>query len=160
MNEEQTLPVAAETSAVEDTEGGAAVSEPFGDETVTEAAPSPTPAAAQTAETGNANQTDDDDAQQLHTRLANEFRVLAAEIPQIRAFSDLPDAVVTMAVEQNVSLFDAYLRHSFYENRRIGEAVQAGERAASMSVGSLAAPPETLHPEVDAFVQALRQSLR
>lgn len=159
MNEEQTLPIAAENPAVEDT-GVTGASEPFGDETVATETPEPTPAAAQTAEDGDTPKTTDDSAQQLHTRLASEFRALAKEVPQIRTFSDLPDAVIALAVDRNISLFDAYLRHSFQENRRIGEAQAAGERAAKASVGSLAAVPSDLHPEVDAFVHALRQSLR
>lgn len=160
MNEE-TLPITAENTAVLDT-GEANASEPFGDETVADAIPEQEPcAAAQTAENGvDMPKADETSAQQLHTRLANDFRVLAAEMPEIKAFSDLPDAVITLAVEQDIPLFDAYLRHSFYENKRIGEAKAAAESAAATAVGSLAAPPSNPNPEVDAFVHALRQSLR
>lgn len=162
MNEETvTLPIAAENPAVLDT-GEATASEPFGDETVAEATPEQEPcAAAKTAENGDDTLNPaESSAQQLHTRLANDFRVLAAEMPEIKAFSDLPDAVISLAVEQDIPLFDAYLRHSFYENKRIGAAKTAAESAAISAVGSLAAPPSNPNPEVDAFVHALRQSLR
>jgi len=160
MNEENTtLSVAAEESADENTGGTAGASEPFGDETVAPAVPEQTPAAAQTADDGDATDSDEV-ARQLHARLANDFCALAKELPEMKAFSDLPSAVVEMAVSENISLFDAYLRHSFFENRRIGAAKSAAESAAKSAVGSLADEPIYQNPEVDAFVHALRQSLR
>ncbi len=161
MNEqEQLLPVPAENTAVDDTAPIDALA-PSGDESEATIEATPLPATeTPVVDNNTAPKTDEVAAQQLHTRLATDFRTLAHEVPQFAAFADVPDAIVTMAVEQDISLFDAYLRHSFYENRRIGEAARIGEMAAKASTGSLAAPPTHPHPEVDAFVSALRQSLR
>lgn len=161
MNEEMILPVPAENTAVTDTEP-AEVGAPFGDELATEPRlEKPAFSAPNADESDTYEQTNEMLTQQLHTRLANEFRDLCREVPHTFAtFDTVPDAVITMAVEQDISLFDAYLRHSFYENRRMDEAAKAQRSAAEKSTGSLAAPPDHPHPEVDAFVSALRQSLR
>lgn len=161
MNEEMILPVPAEETADMHTEP-AEVGAPFGDELATEASlEKPAFSVPNADQPDTSEQTDEMLTQQLHTRLANEFRDLCREVPHTFAtFDTVPDAVVTMAVEQDISLFDAYLRHSFYENRRMDEAAKAQRSAAEKSTGSLAAPPDHPHPEVDAFVSALRQSLR
>lgn len=160
MNEQQTLPVPAETSADIYTEE-ASVGAPFGDESVAEISSDEAAFSAPNADAPQAVQTDEDPTRQLHTRLANEFRALCREVPHTFAtFDTVPEAVVTMAVDHGISLFDAYLRHSFYESRRMSAAAAVQRSAAEKSTGSLAAPPEHPHPEVDAFVSALHQSLR
>ncbi len=161
MNEDMTLPIPADNTADVYTEPER-VGAPFGDESAADSrSDNPAFSAPNADEPATYEQTDEMLAQQLHTRLANGFRDLCREVPHTFAtFDTVPDAVVTMAVEQNISLFDAYLRHSFYENRRMDEAAKAQRSAAEKSTGSLAAPPDHPHPEVDAFVSALRQSLR
>ena len=161
MNEDMTLPIPAEESADVYTEPET-TSAPFGDESAVGSEEDNPAFSAQNADEPITDaQTDESLTQQLYTRLANEFRDLCREVPHTFAtFDTVPDAVVTMAVEQSISLFDAYLRHSFYENRRMEEAAAAQRSAAERSTGSLAAPPDHPHPEVDAFVSALRQSLR
>lgn len=160
MNEEQILPVPADCAAEINTET-ASVGAPFGDESVAEPISDKTAVSAPNADRPQDSQADENPTQQLHTRLANEFRTLCREVPHTFAtFDTVPEAVVTMAVEHGISLFDAYLRHSFYESRRMSAAAAAQRSAAEKSTGSLAAPPEHPHPEVDAFVSALHQSLR
>lgn len=74
----------------------------------------------------------------VNERLASDFIELKAEFPQYGSFSELPKAVVKMAVDKNISLYDAMLRHERAENKKIDTAKQQQAQAASASVGSQA----------------------
>ena len=156
MSEQSTQPVTAEVNAEEYTPT-ATSDGAFGDAPAEQPVDRPAP---ETEAAPENSEEEEQAARQLNERLADEFCVLCREIPGITRVDDLPDAVMQMAVEQGLSLFDAYLRHRFYEERRIGEAERAEQTAVAVSTGSLAAPPTDPHPEVDAFVTELRRSLR
>ena len=97
----------------------------------------------------------------LNDRLASDFIELQAEFPEYGKFSDLPKAVVKMAVDKNISLYDALLRHERAESKKIDTAKQQQAQAAAASVGSQAAqPPEkSPNPTLDALMAGLRRGL-
>lgn len=63
-------------------------------------------------------------------RLAEEFLVLAEEFPQFVAPNQLPEGVLEMAVEQNISLLDAYLRYRLQEEKKVAAAAEMRQQAA------------------------------
>lgn len=97
----------------------------------------------------------------LNDRLASDFIELQAEFPEYGKFSDLPETVVKMAVDKNISLYDALLRHERAENKKIDTAKQQQAQAAAASVGSQAAqPPEkSPNPMLDALMEGLQSGL-
>lgn len=97
----------------------------------------------------------------LNDRLASDFIELQAEFPEYGKFSDLPKAVVKMAVDKNISLYDALLRHERAESKKIDTAKQQQAQAAAASVGSQAAqPPEgNTDPSFTDFLAGMRHGL-
>ncbi len=97
----------------------------------------------------------------LNDRLASDFIEVQAEFPEYGKFSDLPKAVVKMAVDKNISLYDALLRHERAESKKIDTAKQQQAQAAAASVGSQAAqPPEkSPNPMIDALMAGLQRGL-
>lgn len=92
-------------------------------------------------------------------RLAEEFLVLAEEFPQFTAPSQLPEGVLEMAVEQNISLLDAYLRYRLQEEKKVAAAAEMRQQAAKRSAGSLSRGAAERPPEEDAFLRAFRAAL-
>lgn len=92
-------------------------------------------------------------------RLAEEFLVLAEEFPQFTAPSQLPEGVLEMAVEQNISLLDAYLRYRLQEEKKVAAAAEMRQQAAKQSAGSLSRGAAERPPEEDAFLRAFRAAL-
>ena len=96
----------------------------------------------------------------LTDRMAAGFAELQKEVPG--AFADVskvPKAVMQMAAQKDISLYDAYLR---YERMQAGKskAVQEKQKAASAaSPGNMAS--ETNHEDtaVDSFMAGLNQTL-
>lgn len=93
----------------------------------------------------------------VEQRLAEEFCRLREECPDISDFAALPAAAVTMAVEENVPLLDAYLRYEHRERRRIQDAADAARAAGQASAGAqhseLQAVPD---PSVAAMIAGVR----
>lgn len=56
---------------------------------------------------------------ELLDRLAGDFEVLSEVVPEIHGVNDVPEAVFSLAVEQGISLYDAYLRFRYEEERRL-----------------------------------------
>lgn len=98
----------------------------------------------------------------LNDRLASDFVELQAEFPEYGKFSDLPKAVVKMAVDKNISLYDALLRHERAESKKIDTAKQQQAQAAAASVGSQATqPPEgNTDPSFTDFLAGMQRGLR
>ncbi len=96
----------------------------------------------------------------LTNRLAEEFFVLREEFPAIHSPEQLPDEVLDMAVQQNIPLFDAYLRFRHEEEKRILREEQRRREAAARSAGSLMQGTVESHPEQDAFLRAFRTALK
>ena len=92
-------------------------------------------------------------------RLAEEFLALAEEFPQFTAPSQLPDGVLEMTMEQNISLLDAYLRYRLQEEKKVAAALERRQQAAKQSAGSLSRGAAERPPEEDAFLRAFRAAL-
>lgn len=92
-------------------------------------------------------------------RLAEDFLVLAEEFPQFTAPSQLPDGVLEMAAQQNISLLDAYLRYRLQEEKKVAAAAEMRQQAAKQSAGSLSRGAAERPPEEDAFLRAFRAAL-
>ena len=92
-------------------------------------------------------------------RLAEDFLVLAEEFPQFTAPNQLPEGVLEMAVEQNISLLDAYLRYRLQEEKKVAAAAEMRQQAAKRSAGSLSRGAAERPPEEDAFLRAFRAAL-
>ncbi len=92
-------------------------------------------------------------------RLAEDFLALAGEFPQIADPAQLPDEVLDMAAELNISLLDAYLRYRLQEEKRVAAAAEKREQAARQSAGSLSRGAIQTPPEQDAFLRAFRAAL-
>lgn len=97
----------------------------------------------------------------LDDRLASDFIELQAEFPEYGKFGDLPEAVIREAVDKNISLYDALLRHRWTESKKIESAKQQQAQAAAASVGSQATqPPEkSPNPMIDALMEGLQSGL-
>lgn len=100
-----------------------------------------------------------DEAVDETARLAEDFLILAQEFPQFIHPSQVPDAVLDMAVEQGISLLDAYLRHRLMEEKKVAAAQQKRQQAAECSAGSLARGAVQTPPEQDAFLRAFRAAI-
>jgi len=102
-----------------------------------------------------------EEKEEIEQRLANEFLLLAEEFSgRFNSFADVPEAVVDCAVNENISLFDAYLRYQHREAKKVeAERVRQMELSAR-SAGSLSDfgfPPGY---ELDEFEQAFYKALQ
>ncbi len=93
-------------------------------------------------------------------RLAEEFFCLREEFPDLRSPEQLPDAVLDMAVDNNISLLDAYLRFRHDEDKRMRQEEERRRAAAARSAGSLVQGTDQSHPEQEAFLRAFRTALK
>ena len=100
------------------------------------------------------------DVSDITHRLAEEFFLLREEFPAIHSPEQLPNAVLDMAVEKNLSLFDAYLRFCYEEHKRVQLEEQRRQEAAARSAGSLMQGTEESAPEQEAFLRAFRTALK
>ena len=95
--------------------------------------------------------------QQRSERLAEGYRELKNAVPTAPAFDALPDEVIRTAVEKEISLYDAYLRHSYEQQQKIAAAAAQQQRAAAASTGSLAGSAEPTGGESQAFLSAFER---
>ncbi len=100
------------------------------------------------------------DVSDITHRLAEEFFLLREEFPTIHSPEQLPDAVLDMAAEKNLSLFDAYLRFCHEEQKRVRLEEQRRQAAAARSAGSLMQGAAEADPEQEAFLRAFRTALK
>jgi hypothetical protein len=91
--------------------------------------------------------------------LAEDFLTLAEEFPQFVSPSQLPDEVLDLAADNEISLLDAYLRYRLQEEKRIAAAAEKRQQAAEQAVGSLSRGAVETPPEQDAFLRAFRSAL-
>lgn len=94
------------------------------------------------------------EAQQVE-RLAAEFAVLSAQVPEVQHMEDVPDTVFQTALEQHITLCDAYLRQWYAAQQQ----VQAQQQAVAQSVGALGGAFEQPDPRETAFSRAFRTAL-
>lgn len=91
--------------------------------------------------------------------IAAQLKELKAEVPTIQSVDDVPTAVLQLAEQKNIGLYDAWLRYQHSENRRIERAEQKQQEAAKASTGSVASEPETKNKVSETFSNALRNAL-
>lgn len=99
------------------------------------------------------------DSLDVTRRLAEDFLTLTEEFPQFVSPSQLPDGVLDMAVQQGISLLDAYLRYRLQEEKKVVAAAEKRKQAAARSAGSLSRGAVQTPPEQDAFLRAFRNAL-
>ena len=98
---------------------------------------------------------------QWQQRLAEEYRILETEVPgRFARFSDVPDAVLALAAQENIPLLDAYLRTEYRDMQRRNHERAQQEAAAARSTGSLGGAHNLPAPELDSFEQAFYQALQ
>ena len=134
--------------------------------TAQEEPPTPPVEAALTPETQDKPTTqqgpiiENEPATDITHRLAEEFILLREEFPQLQSPQQLPDAVLDIAVEHSISLYDAYLRFRYEEEKRVRREEERRRQAAGQSAGSLLQGAVDTHPEQDAFLRAFRTALK
>lgn len=90
-------------------------------------------------------------------RLAEEFCRLREECPDVGAFDALPESVVQTALDEGISLLDAYLRYEHRERMRVQTAADAARKASTASAG---AQRSELKPAPDPAVEAMLIGVR
>ena len=98
-------------------------------------------------------------AEDVTSRLAEEFIALSEEFPRLMHPADLPDGVLDTAAREGIPLMDAYLRHRWQEEKKVAAATDSRRRAAESSAGSLSRGAIETPPEQDAFLRAFRLAL-
>lgn len=93
----------------------------------------------------------------LNERLASDFIELKAEYPDYGSFADVPKAIVKLAIDKNISLYDAHLRYERAEGKKIDTAKQQQAAAAVASVGSQANTPTA--GETDPIIAAMLEGI-
>ncbi len=94
----------------------------------------------------------------LNERLASDFVELKAEYPNYGSFADVPKAVVKLAIDKNISLYDAHLRYERAEGKKIEIAKQQQATASAASVGSQA--DTTTTGETDPLIAAMLEGVQ
>ncbi len=90
-------------------------------------------------------------------RLADDFCRLREECPDVSDFDALPESVIKTALDEGISLLDAYLRHEHRERVRVEAATDAARKAGAASAG---AQRTQLTPVPDPAVQAMLAGVR
>jgi len=89
-------------------------------------------------------------------RLANDFIELQKEVPEISSVDKVPKAVMKEAVDKNISLLDAYLRHQHKENKNIKAATETQKAAEKSTTGTAqSATNDGTSPEIEAMLQGM-----
>ena len=89
-------------------------------------------------------------------RLAEEFRRLRDECPEVDTLDKVPPTVIRQAQENGTPLLYAYLRYHYDENRRIARARAAAQTALEASVGTQRGEqPSSPNPTVAAMVRGV-----
>jgi hypothetical protein len=89
-------------------------------------------------------------------KLANDLIELQKEFPDIKGVKDVPDTVIKSAIENKISLFDAYLRYQFNENKKIKQAEVTEKEAIATTTGSAASnDTDATSPAIQAMLKGL-----
>lgn len=151
MNNETLRPIEAAP-----TEEPLTIEEKQAEDAVPEAAVTAQPTEAQSEEM-SAQAAEPSD---ITRRLADEFFLLREEFPAIRSPEQLPDAVLELAADSGIPLFDAYLRFRHEEEKRVRVEEERRRLAADRSAGSLMQGVAEADPEQEAFLRAFRTALK
>ncbi len=91
-------------------------------------------------------------------RIAEQFLELQEEFPELQTLDGLPQSVVDTAIDKDISLLDAYLRHRLKEDRRVSQNQAAATAAAKASAGSQSGSAGA--GEEDPAIKSLRAAIR
>lgn len=91
--------------------------------------------------------------------LADGFLALQQEVPELHSIEEVPETVLRTAAQENIPLFDAYLRYRFYEQQAILREEMRQQQTAQLSVGSLQTGGMRAAPVSDAFARAFEKAL-
>ena len=97
--------------------------------------------------------------QQMTNRLAREFDELAAQVPEIGTVQDVPREVAEAAASGEITLLDAYLRRWYVLSREAAAQMEAQQKAAACSAGSLGGEFAEPDPKNAAFSRSFRMAL-
>lgn len=90
-------------------------------------------------------------------KLANGLIELQKEFPEIKGVKDVPDSVIKSALDNNIGLFDAYLRYQFNENKKIKQAEETEKEAIATTTGSAASNDiDAQSPVIEAMLKGIR----
>ena len=95
--------------------------------------------------------------EKMSDRLAAEYCALKTAVPEAPSFEQLPKEVIRTAVELGISLFDAYLRYGYEQNRLTQAAAETRRQSAQSSTGSLAGQVGDEGRESREFLTAFEQ---
>lgn len=70
-------------------------------------------------------------------RVADEFKALQKDFPELKSFEDIPKGAVSLAERENMTLREAYLLYAHREQATVTAAQKAAEKAAESSTGSV-----------------------
>lgn len=84
---------------------------------------------------------------------------LFEQVPELQGEKQVPKEVFEISKNENISLFDAYLRHQYREQQAVAAEQQRRQRTAEMSAGSLHTGGLRAAPMSDAFARAFEQAL-
>lgn len=97
---------------------------------------------------------------ELTERLAQEYIELSREFPgRFSEFKHVPPSAVKEAVNQKISLLDAYLRFQHRETAKAQKAKTQREAAKQSSAGSMAGESDHADPDFSDFSAAFRSAL-
>lgn len=97
---------------------------------------------------------------ELTQRLAQEYIELSREFPgKFSEFKHVPQSVVNEAIQQNISLMDAYLRFQHREAAKTQKAKTQQEAAKQSSAGSMAGESDHADPDFSDFSAAFHSAL-
>ena len=95
--------------------------------------------------------------ERTNSRLAADYCALKTAVPEAPSFEQLPKEVICTAVEQGISLFDAYLRYEYEQYRLTQAAALTRRQSAQSSTGSLAGQAGETGRESHDFLTAFKQ---
>ncbi len=79
---------------------------------------------------------------------------LKSKVEEIKSLEDIPESVLSAARDRGSNVFDEYLRYTFEQNRKAGNAEEKSREAAYGAVGSQASPAASLNSG-DEFIKGL-----
>jgi hypothetical protein len=88
-------------------------------------------------------------------RLADSFAELQGNFPDVKTVADVPDAVLKLASQKQITLLDAMLRINHQNSVAAAAAAQQAASAAENSTGEMGGADVGTSPEVEAMKRAL-----
>lgn len=78
-----------------------------------------------------------DEQGDINKRLAEQYLEIEKNVDGINKFTDIPNSVIQTALNEGISLFDAYLRYQYNENKKADAAAKQTAQNNKSTTGSL-----------------------